>query len=155
MRSACAIVTAVVVLLLVPLPALADDVAVVVNKSSPIESLSMAQLRKILLAQEGPDGKKVTVYMAAPGQPDRGTVLKTVLGMSETDFNLQYMHASFNGNESQPPKVAASAAQAKQAVAAAPGTLAFIHSADVDTSVKVVKITGIAPGQPGYPIPIK
>jgi ABC-type phosphate transport system substrate-binding protein len=143
--------------LLAPVYAAADDAAVVVNKGNAVDSLSMVQLRKILLAQDSqwPGGKKITIYLASPGHPVRSSVLKTVCSMTETDFNLHYMHAAFNGETTEPPKVAASAAQARTAVAAAPGGLAIIRASDVDASVKVVKINGLAPGQPGYPLTIK
>ena len=81
--------------------AAADDVAVIVNKSNPVSALTMIQLRKILLAQDakwpGSVGK-IVVWMAAAGQPERAAQLKIVCGMSETDFTLHFMHASFNGD---------------------------------------------------------
>jgi hypothetical protein len=143
--------------LVAPLSATADDAVVVVNKANAVETLSMAQLRKMLLGDEGqwPGGKKITIYMLAPGQPERIAVLKAVCGMGETDFNMHFMHVAFNGESVELPKVAASGLQARQAVAAAPGALAIIRAADADDSVKVVKINGLAPGQPGYPLKVK
>jgi hypothetical protein len=38
---------------------------------------------------------------------------------------------------------------------AAPGGIGFVRAADADDSVKVLKIAGVAPGQPGYPIGVK
>src|SRR4029453_11134322 len=88
--------------------AAADDVAVIVNKSNPISTLSMIQLRKIVLAQEAkwPGGGKIVVWMTAPGHPERASTLKIVCGMSETDYTLHFMHASFNGIGGDPPKMA-------------------------------------------------
>jgi ABC-type phosphate transport system substrate-binding protein len=142
--------------LVTPTWAAADDAAVIVNKGNAVTALTLAQLRKILLAQDAqwPGGKKITVYLAAPGQPERSSVLKTVCSMTETDFNLHYMHAAFNGENTEPPKVAAGV-KAREAVAAAPGAIAVIRAADVDDSVKLVKINGLAPGQPGYPLGLK
>jgi hypothetical protein len=66
--------------------AAADDVAVIVNKANPVAGLTMAQLRKIVLGQETKwaDGKKITVLMTTPGQPERNSTLRIVAGMSET-----------------------------------------------------------------------
>src|SRR6185295_6336421 len=85
--------------------AAADDVAVIVHKSNPISTLSMIQLRKIVLAQEAkwPSGGKILVWMTSPGQPERASTLKIVCGMSETDYTLHFMYASFNGDGGDPP----------------------------------------------------
>jgi len=156
-RILATIAVATVLVIAAPGRVAAEDVAFVVNKANPTDTLSMAQLKKILLAKDAqwPNGKKITIYMGAPGQPERSSALKIACGMSETDFYLQYMHAAFVGETAEPPKVAASAAQAKQAVAAAPGAMAVIRASEVDDTVKVVKIDGVAPGGAGYPVPIK
>src|SRR5258706_13943367 len=85
--------------------ATADDVAVIVNKADAAAgALTMVQLRKIVLGQEGkwPDGKRIAVVMTTSGQPERDSTLKIVCGMSETDFTLHFMHASFNGASVDP-----------------------------------------------------
>jgi ABC-type phosphate transport system substrate-binding protein len=135
-----------------PSSAAPDDLAVIVNKSNPISTLTMIQLRKILLAQEGkwPAGGKIVVWMTSPGQSDRAGTLKLVCGMSETDFTLHFMHASFNGDSGDPPKSAGTGALVRQSVAGSTNGVGFIWAAQVDDSVKVVAIDGNRPGQPGY-----
>jgi ABC-type phosphate transport system substrate-binding protein len=132
--------------------AAADDLAVIVNKSNPIAALTMIQLRKILLAQEGkwPGGGKIIVWMTSPGQAERAGTLKIVCGMSETDFTLHFMHASFNGDGGDPPRTAGSGALVRQSIAGSPNGVGFIWASQVDDSVKVVAIDGNRPGQPGY-----
>lgn len=134
----------------------AEDVAVVVNRANPVDNLSSAQLRKMLLAEVGqwPNGKKVAVLMTAPGQGDRESTLKRICGMNETDFNLHFMHAAFTGQTVEPPKALAPA-QLLQSVAGSTGALAFVKVSAVDASVKIVKVDGVAPGQPGYKIATK
>lgn len=132
--------------------AAADDIAVVVNKSNPTDTTSMTELRKILLAQQrqwSTGGKKIVVVLSAA---ERAAALKAICGMSETDYNIHFMHATFNGEDADPPRVVAGGAQAKQSVAASPGAVAFIRAADVDDSVKVLTVNGKAPGQAGYPV---
>jgi phosphate transport system substrate-binding protein len=136
--------------------AAADDVAVIVNRANTVDALTMAQVRKLLLGEEGRLGaQKASVFLTAPGVADRTATIKAACGMSETDFNMYFMQAQFKGETVQAPKAVSSAAQVRQAVAAAPGGIGFIRAADVDDSVKVLKINGIAPGQPGYPIALK
>jgi ABC-type phosphate transport system substrate-binding protein len=140
-----------------PSRAAADDVAVIVNKSNPISTLTMIQLRKIVLAQEAkwPSGGKIIVWMTSPGQPERASTLKIVCGMSETDFTLHFMHASFNGDSGDPPRTAGSGAQVRQSIAGAANGVGFIWASQADDSVKVVAIDGNLPGQPAYKLKLK
>ena len=140
-----------------PAPAAADDVAVIVNKSNPVTGLTMIQLRKIVLAQEGkwPAGGKILVWMTAPGQPERAGTLKAVCGMSETDFTLHFMHASFNGDAGDPPKTGGSGALVLQSIARTANGVGFIRASQVDDSVKVVTVDGNRPGQPDYKLKLK
>jgi len=141
--------------LLLPLAAAADDdLAVVVNKSNPVENLTKAQLRKIILGDQAAwsAGKKVTVVLRAPGQPDRAGVLRTVCGMGEDEFTQHLMQASFNGDAGNPAKVVASDEAVRNAVAALPGAVGFLRMADVNDSVRTVTVDGVAAGQDGYKV---
>jgi ABC-type phosphate transport system substrate-binding protein len=135
----------------------AEDVAVIVNKSNPAAGLTMIELRKIVLGQQTkwPDGKQIAVLMTRPGQPERDSTLKIVCGMTETDFTLHFMHASFNGGTADPPRAVGSGAQVRQLVAGAPDAIGFIKASDVDGSVKVIPIDGSSPGQPAYKLKVK
>jgi phosphate transport system substrate-binding protein len=135
----------------------ADDVAVIVNKSNPAAGLAMIELRKIVLGQETkwPDGKQIVVLMTRPGQPERDSTLKIVCGMTETDFTLHFMHASFNGGTADPPKAVGSGVQVRQSVAGSPSAIGFIKASDADGSVKVIPIDGSGPGQPTYKLKMK
>lgn len=56
---------------LLPLAAADDDLAVVVNKSNPVDNLTKAQLRKIILGDQAswPTGKRVIVVLRSPANP--------------------------------------------------------------------------------------
>src|SRR3954471_19318528 len=99
-RAVVTLGAAALLILGAPLRAAVEDVAVIVNKANPINALTMVQLRKIVLAEEGkwPHGGKIVVWMTSPGQPERAGTLKIVCGMSETDYTLHFMHASFKGD---------------------------------------------------------
>lgn len=151
-KRATLAVIAAALLGVAPARAGADDLAVIVNKGNPIQSLTMSQLRKIVLAQEAkwPSGGKIVVWTSAPGHPERAATLKIVCGMSETDFTLHFMHASFNGDGGDQPRTMGSSALVRQAVAGAANGVGFIWASQVDDSVKVVAIEGVRPGQPAY-----
>ena len=131
-----------------------DDLAVIVNKGNAIDNLTKAQLRKILVGEQGswPNGKKVSVILRTPGQPERDSVLRSVCGMSEDDFAQHLMHANFSGESGAPPKAVASDAAVRQLVTTLPGGIGFVRLSEVNDSVKAVSVDGVAAGQSGYRI---
>ena len=104
------------------------DLAVVVNKSNPVENLTKAQLRKIVLGEQSswPAGKRVSVMFRAPGQPERDGVFRSICSMSEDEFDQHWLHANFNGDAASPPKALATAEAVRSLVAIIPGGIGFI-----------------------------
>ena len=151
--------------------AAADDVAVIVHKSNPVDGLTLGELRKIVMGTQAkwPNEQKIAVLMTTPGQPERDATLKVVCGMSETNFNLHFMHASFNdglaslhGPKWSPPpataelpKAVGSGVQVQQLVASTANAVGFIKASQVDGSVKVIRIDGSRPGEPAYKLKFK
>jgi ABC-type phosphate transport system substrate-binding protein len=131
-----------------------DELAVIVNKSNPISTLTIFQLRRIVLAEQEkwPSGSRIIVWMSPPGQPDRAGALKMVCGMTETDFTLYFVHASFNRD---PPRTVASSGLVKKSIAGAFNGVGFIWASEMDDSVKVLAIDGSLPGQPAYKLRMK
>jgi len=132
------------------------DLAVVVNKSNEASNLTKSQLRKLVLGEQGswPGGQRVTIAFRSPGNPERTSVLKTVCRMSEDEYDQHALHADFTGEGTVRPKVVGSAAAVRQLVASAPGAIGFLRLADVNDSVKVVSVDGVAAGQPEYKIKV-
>jgi ABC-type phosphate transport system substrate-binding protein len=150
--------------------AAADDVAVIVHKSNPVDGLTLGELRKIVLGTQAkwPNQQKIAVLMTTPGQLERDTTLKIVCGMNETSFNLHFSHASFkeglanlHGPKWSPPAMAelptavGSGVQVRQSVAGTANAVGFIKASQLDGSVKVVTIDGSRPGEPAYKLKLK
>src|SRR6202171_3312685 len=68
-----------------------QNLAVVVNLSNPIENLSMTELRNLFLGERShwPNGRRITLVMMEPGQPERAAVLSLICQMNESDFKNQ------------------------------------------------------------------
>jgi ABC-type phosphate transport system substrate-binding protein len=117
-----------------------DAVAIVVNPTNSVSSLTIADLHKIFLGDKStwPNGKHVLVIMAAPGSPERAVVLAGIYKMSESDYAKYFLQAAFTGAIAAPPKDASSSEQVKKLVAENPGAIGYIKQADADDSVKVV-----------------
>jgi phosphate transport system substrate-binding protein len=131
-----------------------DDLAVIVNKSNPIDNLTKAQLKKLVLGEQAswPGGKKVSVVLRSPGTPERAIVLRSICGMSEDDFNQHLMKANFNGETGAAPKALSSAVAVRQLVMSIPGAIGFIRLSEVNDTVRVITVDSVAAGQPGYKV---
>jgi hypothetical protein len=130
----------------------AEDMAVVVNKSVSLDTLSASDVRVMILGekQKWPDGKAVIAVEAPAESPERAMQLKTVNKMTDAALKRYYMLAAFKGKDTTPPKDLASAAALKLFVASNPGAIGCIFASEVDASVKVLKVDGVAPGDPAY-----
>jgi hypothetical protein len=128
------------------------DLAVVVNKGISLDALSASDVRLMILGEKAkwPNGTAIVAVQTAPDSPGRALQLKTVDRMTDAVLKRYYMQALFIGKEIAQPKEFASAAALKQFVAHSPGAIGCILASEVDDSVKVLKVDGASPGDPGY-----
>lgn len=134
------------------LPAQTTDVAVVVNPKNAVANLSVAELRKLFAGETRawPDGIPVKLIIRAPEAHERHVVLH-LLHMSEDDYERYWTTQAYRGEGAEPVAVFSNGMQ-KEAVASIPGAIALIDVTDVKAGLKVVKIEGKLPGEPGYPL---
>lgn len=147
--------TGLVLLLLALSMAGADsvsEVAVIVNKTIRVSSLSSRDLRGILLGTRDswPNGMKLTAVSLPVTRAETRTVLKEVCGMSDVDFKRYFLLMNFQGKSVSPPRMMQSVDGIKSYVSSTPGALGVIPARDVDSSVTVMSIDGLKPGSPGY-----
>src|SRR6266446_9768297 len=87
--------------LLLPRPQIASEqnLAVIVNLSNPVQNLSMPELRKIFLGERShwPNGRRITVVMMNPSQPERKVILREIYGMNYNDLNNHFIQEGFTG----------------------------------------------------------
>ena len=131
--------------------------AVVVPKTSPTDSLSMAQLRKLVIGDvhTWPDRSKVTLVST----DQEGTVFKcllsTVVRMTPPEYHKYLLSAEFRGDEPMHIRTVDSAGNAVRALAGSTGSFSVVDANSLPTlgdSFKVVSINGKRPGEPGYPL---
>jgi ABC-type phosphate transport system substrate-binding protein len=130
---------------------------VVVNKSNSVESLALAQLRKLILGdvRSWQDHKQASFVARDPSTKDFQCVLSSIVRQSVADYHRYVINAEFRGDEPMSIKVVDSDASAARAVSGLPGAFAVIEASSVSavgTAVKVVRIDGKELGQPGYPL---
>ena len=152
--SAGLMVLAVLSASALPAAAAGGDIAVVVRPDTPVDSLSLAQTRKLLLGeQEFWNGSlRVTLLLRAPEARERDVVLKVIYRMTEAEFRQYWISKLFRADGSSGPKVVYSNEMATELVGALPGSVAFVDATEVPKGLKVLKIDGKLPGQAGYPL---
>jgi ABC-type phosphate transport system substrate-binding protein len=137
-----------------PLPAVSARVplAVIVNRSNPTDSLGKAELRTLFLGERTtwPHGRRVTLVLREPGQPERAAALRLIYGMSEDDMMRHFIQQTFSGSAAAGPRAMATPEGVKRFVFNVPGAIGVIRLADVDDTVKVLRVNGAAPGDPHY-----
>jgi hypothetical protein len=135
----------------------ANGLAIVVNKANPTEGLSMAQLRRLLLGdlRSWPDKKPVVLIAPDPTSPAFRCILSAVVRMTDAEYHRYIANAEFRGEEPVQLRTAVSAPIAAVQVSAAAGSIAIVEAAglpSISSSVRVVRINGKQPGEPGYPL---
>lgn len=140
-----------------PSPALAQaagDVAVVVHPDVPVDNLTLAELRRIVLGDREfwPGSVRVTLLMRAPVAHERDVVLKTICQMSEAQFRQHWIAKVFRADTAIAPKIVYSADSSVDLVRQTPGGLTFVNASSANPSLKVLRIDGKLPGEPGYPL---
>jgi len=130
--------------------------AIVVNRSNPIDNLSFGELRKIFMGDRShwPNGHRIAVVMLNYGQPERKTVLRLIYRMDEDGYQDHVLRGMFRGDVFVAPKTLASPEILRKFVFNAPGAIGYLRASDVDDSVKVVRIDGLLPEEEDYRLPI-
>jgi ABC-type phosphate transport system substrate-binding protein len=134
--------------------AVAADIAVVVNQEVPIDNLSFADLRKIVLGdrQFWSSNLRVTLLIRAPGARERDVMLKNVVQMSEAQFRQYWIGKVFRAESANAPKAVMSNEILLSLVSNIPGSVGFVDAAQVPKDWKVVRVGGLLPGEKGYPL---
>jgi hypothetical protein len=129
-----------------------NTLAVVVNKSNPVNDLTVAELRRILLGERTywKGSRKIILLLPTVGTPERQTALR-VVSMDESNYR-QYWQDKASGGEGNVAPTASASGFAINVVAETEDAIAVVPLADVKGSVKVLRIDGSAPGDTAYPI---
>jgi len=130
------------------------DVAIVVRPETPVDNLSLGDLRRVLLGdrQFWSSNLRVTLLVRAPGAHEREVVLNTVYQMSEAQYRQYWIAKVFRAEASSAPRIVYSSEMALELTESLPGALAFVDASQVPKNLKIVKINGALPGDSKYPL---
>ncbi|MCU1259341.1 MAG: hypothetical protein JWO80_2226 [Bryobacterales bacterium] len=134
--------------------AAASPVAIVVSPDVPVDEMSFSEVRKVFMGdrQFWNPRLRVVLLMRAPVAPERNVVLRTIYQMSEAQFRQYWISKVFRADVSTGPKIVYSTEMASELVAAIPGAVAFVDSAQIPKGLKVLRIDGKLPGDKTYPL---
>jgi phosphate transport system substrate-binding protein len=159
MRRVAAAALAVALLALPSLVAraqaqVARPLAIVVNKGVPVNDLSFTELRRLFLGEQQfwPDRSKVTLLVRAPTAYERSMVLDRIYRMDEDRFRQYWIGKMFRAEVAAGPKIVYSSEMALNLVSAIRGSITFVPLSAVTSEVKVLRIDGKLPSEPGYPL---
>ena len=131
------------------------DVAVIVNPNNPVINMSLSDLRKIFAGEKRtwPGGTPVKLFVRGPGSHER-TVLLRLLEMSESEYKRYWTTQVFRGEADAEPLAVPSFGMAKEAASTFPGAITLVEAQEVKSGmyVKMIKVDGRLPGEPGYPL---
>ncbi len=130
------------------------DVAIVVHPDTPVNNLTLAEVRKVLLGERQYWNANIPVVLLirAPVARERNVVLKTIYQMSESQFKQYWIAKIFRAESATAPKVVYSNDMANELTTAIPGAIAFIDVREVRPGTKVIRVDGRLPGEAGYPL---
>ena len=132
-----------------------QDLAVVVHTNVPVDSLTYAELRRLLLGDREfwTSGMRVTLLIRAPIARERDAAVRDVCQMTEAQFRQHWIGKLFRADAANGPRMVYSAEMALEQVSRTPGALTIVPaSAAAGKAGKVLKIDGKLPGQSGYRI---
>jgi ABC-type phosphate transport system substrate-binding protein len=129
-----------------------DDVAVVVHPDTPVDNLTLGELRRLVLGDRGfwPASVRVTLLLRAPVAHERDVILRIVCQMTESQFRQHWIAKVFRADTAVAPKIVYSSEMSIEMVARIPGAITFVDASRVGKNLKVLKIDGRAPRDSGY-----
>ena len=135
----------------------AGSLAVIVNKSNPTDSLSMAQLRRILIGdvRAWPDHKSLAMVARDASSKVSQCALSNIVRMNDAEYRRYLMSAEFRGDDAMAIQTVDSDGSAARVIAGSAGAIAIVDLSSLPSisgSVKVVRVNGKNPGEAGYPL---
>ena len=132
----------------------AGDIAIVVGPDTPVDNLTLSEVRKLFFGdrQFWNTNRRVTLLIRAPVAHERDVILKTVYQMTESQYRQYWISKVFRAEISTGPKIVFSNSMATELVLSIPGSVAFVDAAQVPNGLRVIRIDGTLPGDARYPL---
>ena len=130
----------------------AQAIAIIVNKSSSVSNLSMAELKTYfkLESQFWKNSDRVNAATLAYEKPEATKFNSIVYELPNDGVKKTWIQKIFRGQIKEAPKLQRSEEDMLKYVSATTGAIGFISADKVDASVKVLSIDGATPKDGAY-----
>jgi ABC-type phosphate transport system substrate-binding protein len=131
-----------------------EGLAIVVNRSNPVDNVTLWQLRDLFLAEKKWwSCKRRVVVVALPrGAAERQTIHRVVDHMNDADLDKYFFFGIYRGELATLPTTKATPQDVRAFVSEHPGAIGYLRASDLDNSLKVVRVNGLLPDDDGYPL---
>lgn len=129
-------------------------VAIVVHPSTPVSDISLPELRRIFRGEQAtwPNDEPIVLLVRTPLPIERDVVLGRIYQMSEIELRQFWLGRIFRDATATGPRVVSDTDTARRLVASLPGAISFLPADQVGPGMRVLRINGKLPGEPGYPL---
>ena len=127
--------------------------AVIVSPESKLTNISVSDLRRVFQSERltDPDGLKLIPLNHPPKTVDRVGFDRAVLGMDAEGVGRFWIDRKIRGG-SGPPRSVESLSTLRRVVEKLPGAIGYVRPAQLSSEVRVIRVDGKLPEDPGYPI---
>ncbi|HSU15602.1 hypothetical protein [Longimicrobium sp.] len=132
----------------------AGAVAIIAHPRTPVNGLTLAELRQVFLGEQRywRDRTRIQLVARVPEASERRVVLHVIYNnMTEAQYS-RFWTGKQTRVEGSSPWPAFNSETAREMVAARQGAITFVPARQTTTGVKVLRIDGKLPGDPGYPL---
>jgi hypothetical protein len=130
------------------------DLALISNKSNSVPSMTLPELAKVCKGQVSrwPDGKAVSFVTRDPTAPEMKLLLEKVYAMSKDEVKTVIANANHGRTNHPAIVVVESDDDVVKKVESIPGAVGLVDVYSIGGGVKVLKVGGKLPLEPGYPL---
>lgn len=130
----------------------AAPLAVVVGLKTSLVNISRAALKRLFLAEtDNISGTVLVPFNMAGSAPERAIFLKAILAMSADQETKYWIDRRIRG-QSGAPRSAPNTETLLKVAAKFPKAITYVPAGAVKSDVKVLRIDGKLPSDPGYPL---
>lgn len=128
-----------VLALMFPASLMASEIAVVVNKENPVESLTAKEVSDFFLSRRRafPSGDAVLVFEQQRDSSLRESFFRMLNGMTIKQLNAYWARLQFSG-EIQPPESLSGNIDVLESVKKNRNAIGYVDAASLDNSVKII-----------------
>lgn len=129
-------------------------VAIVVHPATPVSDISLPELRRIFRGEQAfwRGDERVVLLVRTPLPAERDVVLGRIFQMDETEFRQYWLGRIFRDATAAGPRMISDPDTARRLLATLPGSISFLPADQVGPELRVLRVDGKLPGEPGYPL---